>query len=396
MKNIFFKFLFLLLFIASGKILAQPYQPAVDGKVEDENGPAPGVVIQVYQGTKLISTTTTGADGRYIIQLPLNGDFTVNINKSDFVTKKYLVSTRGITPERANEKFNPVIAETGIRKKVEGVDYSLYNQPMTKFFFDGTKDKFEFDKAYLDQMLGAQDAVFAAEKAMADKLKNQEKNYQAALKNGEKALAKKDYDGAIAAYTEASSIKPKDQLAKDKIAEAQKLKTDIAKAKADADAKAKADADAKAKADKAKYSIPPTLGGNDAAYKTAITKGDNNAKQKKYFEAQVAYQEALSLKPNDAVAKAKLAELETYLKGDNSVVKIPEIKEKQAHPLCAKYPQGITEETKSEKGVVIIRRILVKDKDAWVYTKKIFNWGGTACFRDETPITESTFEQETK
>jgi hypothetical protein len=38
----------------------------------------------------------------------------------------------------------------------------------------------------------------------------------------------------------------------------------------------------------------------------------------------------------------------------------------------------------------------VRDKDAWVYTKKVFNWGGSAFFRDETPITESTFEQETK
>jgi len=42
------------------------------------------------------------------------------------------------------------------------------------------------------------------------------------------------------------------------------------------------------------------------------------------------------------------------------------------------------------------KRIVVKDKDAWIYTKKVFNWGGSAFFRDETPITESTFEMETK
>jgi len=192
-KNISRLFVILLLLFV-GKVIAQPYQPVIDGRVDDEKGPTAGVVVQVYQGSKLISTTTTGSDGRYTLQLPLNADFTISLTKPDFVNKKYLVSTRGITPERANEKFNPVLAETGIRKKLDGIDYSLYNQPMNKFYFDGTKDKFEFDKPYLEQMMAAQESILEAEAAAMEKLKNLEKNYQAAIKNGKKAMAKKDYD----------------------------------------------------------------------------------------------------------------------------------------------------------------------------------------------------------
>ena len=62
----------------------------------------------------------------------------------------------------------------------------------------------------------------------------------------------------------------------------------------------------------------------------------------------------------------------------------------------AKYPLGVTEETISGTGVVIIQRVVVKEAMAYVYQKKIFSWGGTTFLRDSSPITESIFEQETK
>ena len=64
--------------------------------------------------------------------------------------------------------------------------------------------------------------------------------------------------------------------------------------------------------------------------------------------------------------------------------------------LLAKYPPGVTEEIIPAEGVVIVKRVLVKDKVAYVYEKKVFNWGGSAFFRDGAVITEPIFEQETK
>ena len=65
-----------------------------------------------------------------------------------------------------------------------------------------------------------------------------------------------------------------------------------------------------------------------------------------------------------------------------------------AKALLAKYPPGVTE-TINGNGVVIIQRVVVKDNDVWVFQKNIY-LGGIQCFRDNSAITEPTFESETK
>jgi membrane protein involved in colicin uptake len=215
-------YLFCLLLWFCVGLVAQPFTPIINGKVVDEKGALAGAVIRVYQGTKLINTVITSSDGRYIIQLPINGDFVVSISKPELVGKKFLFSTRGITDERAAEKFNPIVIEVEIRKKIGDINYAIYDQPMSKFYFDAPKDKFEFDINYLNQMLKAQDAIFAQEE---DYLKR-EKKYNDAMKLAEKAMEKKDYDAAIKNFTEASKLMPKQQLPIDGIAEATRLKNE--------------------------------------------------------------------------------------------------------------------------------------------------------------------------
>ncbi|MBK6985403.1 MAG: hypothetical protein IPH32_11915 [Bacteroidetes bacterium] len=43
----------------------------------------------------------------------------------------------------------------------------------------------------------------------------------------------------------------------------------------------------------------------------------------------------------------------------------------------------------------MIRRVVVREENTWVYEKKIFDWGGVSYFRDKQRITASTFNQET-
>jgi hypothetical protein len=63
--------------------------------------------------------------------------------------------------------------------------------------------------------------------------------------------------------------------------------------------------------------------------------------------------------------------------------------------LLSKYKVGVTEEIIYGTNVIVIQRVLVREQMAWVYHKKMFNWGGVAFFRDGQPITESIFENET-
>jgi hypothetical protein len=128
-------------------------------------------------------------------------------------------------------------------------------------------------------------------------------------------------------------------------------------------------------------------------YNQLIIKADQLFTSQRYAEAKKNYEEALISKVGDAYAKGRLVEIEKIMKSDEYIAS--EINQRQK-TLLAKYPAGITEETITGNGVVIIQRVVVKNNLANVYQKKIFNWGGVSYFRDDEAITESTFEQETK
>ncbi|MCZ8286118.1 MAG: hypothetical protein O9353_11755, partial [Bacteroidia bacterium] len=232
-------------------------------------------------------------------------------------------------------------------------------------------EKTAAEKAAAEQ---ANAAKSAAEKAAAEKAA------------AEKAAAEKAAAEKAAAEKAAAAKAAADKLAEEKAA-AEKLAAEKANAAKSAAEKAAAD---KAEKD-AKHSIAPTLGGDK--YKEAISKADGLFKMKRYKEAKTSYEDALIVKAGDSYAKGKLAEIEKLLNSDTATAAATDAKLKA---LLAKYPPGVTEETISGTGVVIIQRVVVKETFAYVYQKKIFSWGGISYFRDATPITESTFEQETK
>ena len=223
------------------------------------------------------------------------------------------------------------------------------------------------DKALADEAEAKAKVIAAAkEKAELDA------KYLAAIKSGDAAFAKRDWPTARGAYYLAIGFKglepyPKNQL------------TVIDKALAEERSKMDAAARAKIEAEMA------------AKYAAAIKKGDSNFGTKNYKDAKINYEEALTYKGSDAYAMGKLVEIDIFINAGNNENAAQRIKD-----LLAKYPKGVTEEIVNGNGCVIVQRVLVKGNMAWVYQKKIFNWGNTAYFRDATPIVESIFEAETK
>ncbi len=98
------------------------------------------------------------------------------------------------------------------------------------------------------------------------------------------ALAKQAYDEAKNAYNQALTIKPNEAYPKQKIAEIDKILADKA-------AKEKLDND----------------------YKAAIAKADAALAKQAYDEAKNAYNQALTIKPNEAYPKQKIAEIDKIL-----------------------------------------------------------------------------------
>ncbi len=265
-------------------------------------------------------------------------------------------------------------------------------------------DKLAKEKADAEAKAKAEADRLAKEKVEKDKLLDAKARAEADAKAKLEAdkLAKEKADAEAKAKVEADRL-AKEKAEKDKLLDAKakaeadakaKLEADkLAKEKADVEAKAKAEADrlAKEKAEKDKIKTPPILGAGK--YKDEIKKADELFKNKKYELSKTSYENALIAKAGDSYAKGRLIEIEKLLKSDNATADSGNARMKE---LLAKYPLGVTESTINGTGVVIIQRIVVKPTEAYVYEKKIFNWGGTAFFRDGARITESIFELETK
>ena len=179
------------------------------------------------------------------------------------------------------------------------------------------------------------------EKEIADK-------YNDAIAKADAALATKDYNNAKTGYNEALGIKSSEKYPKDKIAEIDKILSDLAaKEKSDKELNEKYAA-LIAKADKAlgdkkytdakgKYTealglkkdeqypkdklveidaaLAKELGDKklEESYKAAIAKADKALGSKDYDNAKAAYNEALGFKPNEQYPKDKLAEIEKAL-----------------------------------------------------------------------------------
>jgi hypothetical protein len=306
-------FLLFFLFTCSIPYLAQTVPLRFEGNVTDESSNLVGATIQITQGGKVVQSAMTDGSGNYFFSLPLGAEYLVVVSKDGYVSKKFSVNTLGVPPEKATSKFADIEASLSLFKRYEGVDYSLLNQPLNKYSYNPYKDNFEYDKAYLEQMIAGMQSIKEAEKAVKNKEKEKEANYQASIKAGDKAFGKKEWQGAIGNYQSALVIKPTETYPKEQITNINKIIADAeaqaradaaakAKAKAEADAKAKAEADAKAKA--AAEAAAKAAAEKAAADKLAKEKADAEAAAKAKAEKELADKLAKEKAAADAAAKA--------------------------------------------------------------------------------------------
>ena len=187
-------------------------------------------------------------------------------------------------------------------------------------------------------------------------------------------------------YTEASRIKSSEQYPKDKLAEIASIEKNMLDAQAQKEI--------------------------DGQYNEAITRGDKSFAQKDYNSSKLAYEDALVYKPNEKHPQDRI-KLIADIMNRKTQQPVAQVKKETKQPVApvvseadkvkvyqsdlrTKYPNGVTEEEYTNNGKTILRRVVIKNEFAGVYTKVTHNWGGIYCFRDNTPITEIMFENETR
>ena len=313
--------------------------------------------------------------------------------------------------EQAGQKYTAAIAKadalftnTDYINAKENYSIALKIKPMEQYPKEQLKA--------IVKLLAEQEQKNAIEKEVT-------KKYIVAMNKGDKSILAKDYTAAKLAFNEASGIKPNEQAPKDKLKEIERiLAENLAAEKALADklakekAQAEKDALAKALAEKERIASEKALADK---YTTTITKADKSFELNDYVNAKLLYNQAILIKPAEKYPKEKIAKIDLLLskKTDTKPIKNEAVqpvttapvstamteqerKKQYKNELVSKYAQGITEETIQETNYKIIKRIVVSGDEANVYIKKIWNWGGIFYFKDEIPISESSFENETK
>lgn len=301
--------IFIFLFVSVLGMSAQRAQDVTvdfEGRVTNENETLSEVIVQVLQNGKLMTSFKTDNNGTYNVYLPLGHEYLISISKNNYVQKYFSVSTKGVPSEDAMTKFPTITADVDLFKYYDGVDYSLFNEPINKFYYNSKKGNFEYDKQLLKE-----------KKEAMKRVKEQER--RAIL-----ALQKKNKNAVPVAKSEINQHKTEN-------------------------------------AQQTSVGLMSKLSNEEKSL-------FNNEKKNEEFK--------INLVAADNTASQKIIE-------------------NKVNSLVNKYKQGVTEERKEGDGIIIITRVLVKDETAWVYEKKIFNWGGVAYFRDKQRITASTFAMET-
>jgi hypothetical protein len=291
-----------------------------EGRVTHETSVLSEVIVQVLQDGKLLTSFKTDQTGNYNVYLPLGSDYIISISKNDYVQKYFSVSTKDIPADQSSVKFPSIRADVDLFKYYEGVDYTLFDEPINKFYYSTKKGNFEYDKNLLKEKKEAMKKIKLAEKqAILLALKRNEEKQKQLEKSSKSEVAKKENA--------------------DKLADEKKILDDKL----------------------AKQSLMMKLIEED---------------EKPIFKT--------NSEKNDIQLNIVAANNEESQK----------IIDKKITALVTKHKQKVTEEKQETESVVIVKRIVVRDQETWVYEKKTFSWGGVSYFRDKQRITASIFNME--
>ena len=391
-----FSSLFVILFTDSS-FAQNNYYLKIFGQVKNGKTKIPNATVQLFENNTKINTVTSNTNGDFTFNLDFDKSYILEISAQNYATKKILIDTK-IKEKDLTYKYTFTVE---LFEQYAGVDYSVLNKPVTKIVYNAESDAFDYDIPYtesmrkqLDQITAQiesvkkqtyqqiiskadelfktqkyEDAITYYEKAIdadpyndypdkqimeCEKLlvqrKNNENNYTKYITQGDQLYAKQDYTNAKNAFQNALTIKPTEIYPKTKLAEIDKLMADKA-------AKEKAAAEAKAKEDQ---------------YNAAISKGDVAMTKQNYDEAKTAYNQALTIKPNETYPKTKLAEIDKLIADKAAKEKAAveaKAKDDQYNAVVAKGDAAMTKQNYEEAKTAYNQALTIKPNETYPKTK---------------------------
>ncbi|NQV52597.1 MAG: hypothetical protein HQ500_05405 [Flavobacteriales bacterium] len=264
------------------QLLAQdPNNLAVDGTIKDENGGRiTGAVIILIQDGQELKRVQTGKNGRFDLYLDFGHEFLIEITKATYVAKKLYINTNNVPDDEQawGYEFGGFVVD--MFKRMDGVDYSVLENPIGKVYYEPNVENFVDDRVYTRQIKQEIDRLEDAQKERVkqeeERLRRIEEDFDLAIKDAQQAISDGDYllgkDNALAAQ----SMKPDSEIPKQLLREVEARLADS--------------------------------GAKDDTYQSILASADQSFGNNSFNEAIGYYNQALGVKPDETYPKQRIEE----------------------------------------------------------------------------------------
>lgn len=249
-------------------------------------------VLIAKNGNKVDEQVLT-KKGRFDLKLALGADYKLTFERDGYVTK--IVSVNTEVPQEvieSNPNFPPVKLIINLLPMVEGVDLSVFDQPIAILSYNQEIDDFTFDKDYSEKIKNrvaqTEQQIKQALASRGAAAQERERKFAELVSKGQQAFDRKEWNGAIDHWTQALEIKPDNAELKAKIETARK----------------------EAEQEEARRALELQ---NEKAYKLLISSADSLFTLKEYTNARDKYTAAAKLNSKDNYPGNKIREIDSIL-----------------------------------------------------------------------------------
>lgn len=180
----------------------------------------PGVSIKATNNGTYASSVIADGRGKYKLLLDFEKEYLVIFEKAGFISKKIIISTKGVPPDE-RDRIADLLLQMTLFKKEKDLNVSFLDQPIGKAQYMSQSKEIDWNMSYtapITQKLNGILTKFKAQKRAQEEAEQQKKKeYAEAMKTADKAFFKKDYETAKVAYQKALSIDPTKPEPKDRL-----------------------------------------------------------------------------------------------------------------------------------------------------------------------------------
>ena len=203
------------LIVAIGAVSAQTESMLlVEGTIKDEGSgrKLPGCVVVVFQDGSEFDRLEVDNNAGYSFELPLRHLYMFQFVRDGFTSKKVSLDVSDVPETDAVDGFGFDLDMT-LFKTIEGFDESILDTPIGMGTYDVESGKFNFDMEHTDRV---KQRIENEKNRILSNEENRSKNkraYDVAMKQGENAMKKKNWQEALGFFEEALVLIPDEEEA---------------------------------------------------------------------------------------------------------------------------------------------------------------------------------------